>query len=1224
MPVTSSEAQIVRLLRDPKLTANAVRLRLLEGGDLFKVCAEAVSENNDWIDGLSPEDRDLCPARPGGSRSPSVGYVLNLIRTGRPRDLPRACALVYAAQCVKARLKDEGRGATRRHVAAVLAWEMSLTSWDPETQLISQLTPPPEEAGEETLTEWMRDHPSLCWEPVADLLEVLALGRRRPGTGSIEVPMVHGDPAMPVLGRLVVNPVPDPRERALPDPMAMIFGHGLDPITSALSDAFQWSRAREGFPRGRGVHWTILGASGEPTWDPGSVDAEAAAALAFGQLFPAPRGRLSDPREWRRRSLDPQAVVLARMAANGRLLPIGRVTEATRTVLAAGCSLVVAQEDLPSARAAVTDGRRSISGASTIGEAARLSRAQGSGREWNLASAVVLALVLALVAVGTALDQRSQAESVRQNARRLAGNSLELAVDGPDRALVESLAAETLTPNGVDARAAMLTTAHGDSRLRRIVPTHLQNLGQLALNATASVVAGIGPDAVPHAWSVDRGTEFAWPGARLAAHAIAFPQKDGPLAAATDHGVTLWNPALPGDRPLELSTTVPVASIVLSADGRSLAGGLVNGTVVLWRLTGTSWSAPRVVQTHGEPVAGLAFSLPGTTLAATGSDGTTLTRLSASGNPEKGGKKIAGKGRAVAMSDATLFVLGDSTLEAWSLHPLRRLHAPFAIHPDVGMAYSARTNRIYFPGVNGILQYFADPESLSAAKGALSSAGNGLDAQASVGSVMALGGDGQYGAAKTASGAVLIYQLDRAESPKKFSVGMIRAIYPIPGSASAVEVAGPPIRSTTLLKIDRTSGDEQGFVNLPTSQSPGRAWNFSQATGFVAVAGGTAVSIWRVREDGFEKLDEFAEPGQSAVAAFFDDTRHTMTAVWSRTIVVYDTKTSGHLTELSRSTMTGVSVRAAVPDTDRRTMFAASTTGLYALPLVNGVPSWGTRVKLTSVFEHLLAAGPDGSVVAGTLSGQVSIFRHEQDASWHEVALQGGGGIHNLLVVADDLVVSVGHSSVVVSDAATGRYLATLNLEDMVLPVGAQYDAPVLKLFGDIPGVVGELALGREALKRKACGLLPGSEKLTVADAWPQAPTSERNRHLCAFTSSDRWQHPATSATAASPTSVKLGLSDVHTFLEAFLKDLRMRDSTGMLRRATPDVVKQYAGQKPNGGAYRLAWSNNCRVDALGSGSCEFLLTESATAHALIYIVHYTTTPDGLRIDKIFPGGDAG
>lgn len=99
---------------------------------------------------------------------------------------------------------------------------------------------------------------------------------------------------------------------------------------------------------------------------------------------------------------------------------------------------------------------------------------------------------------------------------------------------------------------------------------------------------------------------------------------------------------------------------------------------------------------------------------------------------------------------------------------------------------------------------------------------------------------------------------------------------------------------------------------------------------------------------------------------------------------------------------------------------------------------------------------------------------------------------------------------------------------------------------------------------------------------------------------------------------------DVHAFLTAFLTDWRARDRTGMLRRATPDVVDQQVPPVRKGETYRLAWSHACELDPLGSGECQFLANENPHSFDVIYVIHYVVTPAGLRIDRIVAGGDAG
>lgn len=112
--------------------------------------------------------------------------------------------------------------------------------------------------------------------------------------------------------------------------------------------------------------------------------------------------------------------------------------------------------------------------------------------------------------------------------------------------------------------------------------------------------------------------------------------------------------------------------------------------------------------------------------------------------------------------------------------------------------------------------------------------------------------------------------------------------------------------------------------------------------------------------------------------------------------------------------------------------------------------------------------------------------------------------------------------------------------------------------------------------------------------------------------------HSSPSASAPAPPP------DVHAFLNAFLADWHARDRTGMLRRATPDVVESEIPPVAKGEGYQLAWTRACELDPLGSGECRFLAREDPRSFDIIYSIHYIVTQAGLRIDKISPEGDAG
>ncbi len=1094
MPMTSEPPNAVRRLiddgRNGRTNYRVVLRQLLEGGVLISACAEVLAAPSSWLDDLYPADEDLGPHSPAGADPAALGSLLELVRVTRPEDLPRACAIIYAARAVQSRRHNRGVGAVREQVAAVLAWDLASEEPSLDAPLRPPFPLPSPDADEVVLGRLVQDHPELPWEPVDDLMEYLEQGPPRV-LRSISVPVVRGNVTELTISSLEADAVADPHERILPEPAATAFMRDLPPVAAELSVAFQWSRAREGFPRGRGIRWRIVGQGGEPVDILGPMQATAAGALAFGRLFPPPRRRLLIPRDWRAKQFNARVVVHAGMAPNGRLLPLGDVADAARTVVDSDYSLIVATDDDVVASPAR---HRFVGHASTVHEAARMTRQRGDARRWAAFATVCLLLATGLSVAGSIFNQRSRDELALRNARRLAAEAQQMGPDAPGKALTLALAAELLGPHTSDARAALLSSTDADSRIRQVVPTGLQNLQRLALNASASDVAAIGPDSRPHVWSTTQGTELPLPNnAPLAARTITFPSGAGPLAIGDDHGVALWDPTTPASPVIRLDAPRPVTATAYSPDGQMLAGGLDDGSILLWRPTSPKQS-PQTIRPHHSPVLSLAFSPDGATVASTGSEGSALSSAR-SGVVER---TVPVTGRGIAMSGECVFIIRTGTLEVYSADLMHQLHTPFTTVKDAGIAFSPLAGHLFLAATNGVVEFFADAKGITDNKtDKLEATSRALNPFASTGSIVALGGNGRYAAARTGSGSIVIYDLQE-QTRRQVIAADVRAIYAVPNSALTLEVAGPPIRPVTLLLIDSRTARLQNYLTLPAPQRPGRSWDFSKQPGVVATAAGTTIATWLIRPGtGFQQLAQYDHPGEAAVSVIFDDTRHRMTAVWWHTIVVFDTSDPSRLKQLFSISVPSPGIHSAVLANNGQLLIIATTAGLYAIPLANKTSSWDHRIQLTSAPEHLVAARPDGSVIAGTLNGQASLFHPTGQTTLQEIPLQTSKNFQNILMAADDLILSISGSTMVVSDAATGRYLAKLITGADTIPVGAQYDSPVLSIFGDLPREGADVVLGRNAVREKACTLLYASRTLTLQDAWPQAPAAWRSRRLC-------------------------------------------------------------------------------------------------------------------------------
>jgi WD40 repeat protein len=1087
--VTGRLATAQALLTDRTQPIGSVLTELRDRRLFTDACAEAALLDDPWL--TVPDDltRDLDPAHSGEPRPSSLAHALGLFRDFWPGDLARACAVVYAAAALRSRLHRGGRGETRFRVAAAMAWRLSLAGQD-EPGLAPLFPVPGEEAGERALEDLAAAHPELRWEIIDDL--VTALGRPRPAIRSIETRVVLGEAGARIIGKLAVDAIEDEAERALPDPLRAAFTYSPADVDADLRTAFDWARGREGFERGHGVRWRFLGTGGENPRVVGRAELGGAAALAFGRLFPPPGRRLRPPREWRAGNQDPRVVLVAGVTLNGMLRPAGEAAEATALVCGAeGITLLAPPDaDTPAASARSTNGR--VRSASTVDEAARKSQRPRPRRRWAAIGAVV-ALLLSLGVTGLVRGYSSARHQAERQAGRLAGQALGLASAAPDRAILLGLAAEAIDPKSADARAALLTTADADSRIEHVVPTHINGIRRLGISADGAWIAAVGADARPHVWHAGDAREIPLPAGTGTASAVAFPPVPGPFAMGGEGGVTLWDPVSHGARRLPFATAV--TSLAFSPDGRTLAGGAADGSVTLWDLAG---GRPDTAHVHRAAVRGLAFDPAGRALVSTGDDGTVLSRTSESRFVTARKKQVEQPGRSVVFgkNGQSVFVSGGHQLTIWKAGLSGRLRPPVHVPENPEIAYSGSADRLYIAASNGVYETYADPKTIVNSGGALNPAGNGLGWRADTGSVVAVSGGGRHAVARTGSGAVIVYSLETKRNRAAF-VGGVRDVYPLPGSRWALAVLENGFRPVTVAIVDPRTGEIGNYSSLTDRSVGSRPNAFSARRSLLAVATGTTVYVWSVRGTTLGRPVKLADAGQRARSVAFDEGKDRLIAAWQHSIATYDMSDPAHPRRLFRTAVSSP-VFAVASSSSARVLFVATLGGTYALPGSATGDGWRRRVTLTTGFIQLLDARPDGSAVAGTYNGEALLFHRTGSRSWRRVVLTGASGQQSLLTTFDDLVVSagVGQAAIEVSDAETGRHLATIDLGAFVIPEGHWYSAPTLRIYEDVPGALADVTLGRDGVRRKACDLI-GVHGQTVRTVWPQAPQAMRGRPLC-------------------------------------------------------------------------------------------------------------------------------
>ncbi|MBY8881201.1 nSTAND1 domain-containing NTPase [Actinacidiphila acidipaludis] len=366
-----------------------------------------------------------------------------------------------------------------------------------------------------------------------------------------------------------------------------------------------------------------------------------------------------------------------------------------------GSRLAVAQEW---AQAHADDGRLSRRAREFL---AASTRQQGRGRRRRRAAFAGLCLLtlLAVVAAGTALQQRSTARSERDSA---VSGEVQAEADqlrGTDQSLAARLDVAGYRIHPTDLLSTDLLGTQ-TTPLSTPLTGHSATVYAVAFSARGHLMATAGQDDTVRLWSVAGATPAVPLGHPIHAHSggvmwLSFSPDGRTLAGAgRDHTVRLWNlrdPKHPVAEPALRGHTGIVFSVSFGPDGRTLASAGDDGTVRLWDL-----SDPARPGELGEPlrsqrgaIASATFSPDGRVLASAGHDHTIqLWNVTDPAKPARWGPPLRGHTDtvyAVAFSkdSRTMASVGnDFTVRLWNVSDPAG-PVPLSTIPD------AATNTIY-------------------------------------------------------------------------------------------------------------------------------------------------------------------------------------------------------------------------------------------------------------------------------------------------------------------------------------------------------------------------------------------------------------------------------------------------------------------------------------------------------------------------------------------------
>lgn len=228
---------------------------------------------------------------------------------------------------------------------------------------------------------------------------------------------------------------------------------------------------------------------------------------------------------------------------------------------------------------------------------------------------------------------------------------------------------QTLVQGHRDGTVTLWSTDNGHSNVLQVArrPVEL-----LSLSPDGRYLVAGARDQMPRWYDLPRGTNYLW---ETEVYSAGFSPDGGSVVAFEREGAAIWDAETRTIRK-PLSVEVEQGGIIayaFSPDGKFLAGGLADHTVVLWN-TATGEQAGTFIG-HKQPVFALAFSPDGATLATSGADSTVRMWNVATRQELLVDRQLGGELRALVFSPDGQLLLGGGGFGSRGSR-LRLYHAP--------------------------------------------------------------------------------------------------------------------------------------------------------------------------------------------------------------------------------------------------------------------------------------------------------------------------------------------------------------------------------------------------------------------------------------------------------------------------------------------------------------------------------------------------------------------